>query len=96
MWLKQLRVLGVLGNSKLINRKEFRAAVGKFNVDPIMHPRVDGSDLPSYFDKDPYHYDIETFEFMCERTSLRVQYIGWCNHPRDQRMLVFTKTKSNK
>lgn len=71
----------------------FENIQGKFNLDPILHSRVDGSDFPTFFDRDPYHYDVETFQFICEQTNLRAKYIGPWNHPRDQRMVVFTKTE---
>jgi len=69
----------------------FENPKGKFNLEPVMHPRADGPDFATYFDKDPYHYDFETFKWICERTSLEVKYIGDWNHPRDQKMLVFIK-----
>ncbi|HWC32070.1 MAG TPA: class I SAM-dependent methyltransferase [Actinomycetota bacterium] len=64
---------------------------GKRNVDPISHPTVDLPELLSYFDRDPFHYDVDTFRWMCESTRLEVAYLGEWGHPRDQRMLVFTK-----
>ncbi len=69
----------------------FENPEGKFNLVPLMHPRVDGPSFETYFDKNPYHYDFEAFKWMCERTKLRVEYIGKWGHPRDQRMLVFRK-----
>jgi SAM-dependent methyltransferase len=70
----------------------FENSKGKSNLEPILHPRVDGTPLPTYFDKDPYHYDFETFKWICRGTSLEVEYIGEWGHPRDQRMMLFTKT----
>lgn len=69
----------------------FVARKGKFHLEPIPHPRVDGPDLPSFFDRDPYHYDFATFQWICEGTGLTVEYLGDWNHPRDQKMMVFTK-----
>lgn len=63
---------------------------GKFNLEPICREKADGY-VYTYFDKDIFHYDFHTFEFICEGTSLEVEYIGHWNHPRNQRMLVFTK-----
>ena len=64
---------------------------GKFDLEPVMHPRADGPDFPTYFDQDPYHYDFEAFKWACEGTRLKAEYIGDWNHPRDQKMIVFTR-----
>ncbi len=69
----------------------FENADGKFNLDPIAHSQVDGPGFETYFDRDPYHYDFETMKWICEKVNLRVEYIGKWNHPRDQRIMVFTK-----
>lgn len=60
---------------------------GKSNLEPIRHQ--DGA--MTYFDKDVFHYDFKTFEWICEGTKLKVEYIGSWNHPRNQMMMVFTK-----
>jgi len=69
----------------------FENPKGKFHLGPILHPRADGPDLATYFDRDPYHYDVDTFRWICGGTRLRADYIGEWGHPRSQRMLVFTK-----
>ena len=69
----------------------FENPEGRSRLEPIVHPRADGPGIATYFDKDPYHYDFETFKWMCEGTKLRVEYIGEWGHPRDQKMLVFMK-----
>lgn len=69
----------------------FESPKTKFNLQPIMHPRADGQEFATYFDKDPYHYHFETFKWICEGTNLKVEYIGDWNHPRDQKMIVFVK-----
>ena len=70
----------------------FENKKGKFNLELVMHSQIDGPDSASYFDKDPFHYDFETFEWICEGTDLKATYMGNWNHPRDQKMLVFTKS----
>jgi SAM-dependent methyltransferase len=68
---------------------------GKFCLDPLepaFGESADGLRFQTYFDRDPYHYDVDTFRWICEGTGLRVDYIGGWNHPRDQRMLAFVKT----
>ena len=69
----------------------FENPQGKFNLEPIMHPCTDIPPIASYFDEDPFHYDFETFQQICEGISLKLEYIGDWNHPRDQKMLVFIK-----
>jgi SAM-dependent methyltransferase len=69
----------------------FENPQGKFNLDPVMHPRADLPDFPTYFDKDPYHYDFETFKSIVGGTKLNIHYLGLWNHPWDQRMMVFEK-----
>jgi len=61
---------------------------GKFNLEPIQ--RTGGY---SYFDKDPYHYDFKTFEWICEGIGLKVDYLGKWNSPKGPhgRVLLFTK-----
>lgn len=63
---------------------------GKFDLGPLSHDTSNGA-LYTYFDQDPYHYDFPTFEWACAGTGLRVELIGDWDHPRDQRMLAFTK-----
>jgi SAM-dependent methyltransferase len=67
---------------------------GKFNLEPLqpnLQAQVVGPRFQSFFDRDPYHYDVATFEWICAGTSLRVEYFGEWNHPRDQHMLIFHK-----
>lgn len=45
----------------------------------------------TYFSKEPYHYDFDTFRWICTGTSLQVEYAQDWEHPADQKMLVFTK-----
>ena len=60
---------------------------GKRNLEPIRQsPQVE-----SYFDRDSYHYDVGTFEWICAGTSLTVEYLGGWNNPRNQKVLLFTK-----
>ena len=56
-----------------------------------MHLQCDRPAAATYFDKDPYHYDFNTFEYISKDTNLKPTYIGDWNHPRDQKMIMFTK-----
>ena len=60
---------------------------GKFNLDDVEQK----PGLVTHFDRDFFHYDFGTFEWICEGTSLEVEYLGGWNNPRNQKMLVFTK-----
>ena len=46
--------------------------------------------ITTYSYKDPYHYSFNTFDELSRRTFLNVEYIGEWNHPRAQKMMVFT------
>ena len=61
---------------------------GRDRVDPIMtevRPR------PTFPHKDPFFYDLGTFEWLCEPTSFRVENLGEWDHPRGQHMLRFVR-----
>ena len=85
----------------ILNVEEILVKNGKFyatffenktknDLSPITHQCVDGI-VTSHHDQDPYHYNYEIFEWICKDTLLKVDYIGNWNHPRDQKMLCFTK-----
>jgi steroid delta-isomerase-like uncharacterized protein len=59
---------------------------GKFNLNPI-----DQSNYITYFDRYPYHYDFGTFEWICEGTGLRVEYLGPWAGEGSQKVLKFVK-----
>ena len=66
----------------------YENAQGKQNLDPVEQK----PGLLTHFDEDFFHYDFGTFEWIASGTSLRVEHLGEWNNPRNQRMLVFTKT----
>lgn len=69
----------------------FEASDRRFELEPRSHPQPDTDPTVSAFDADPYHYSFEIFEWITETMSLDAVYIGDCDHPRGQRMLLFTK-----
>jgi len=69
----------------------FENPEGKENLVPIKHETKDSRNIVTFFSRDPFHYNFETFKWVCENTNLDINYIGDWNHPRDQKMLVFTK-----
>jgi len=44
----------------------------------------------THFDRDPFHYSIEEITFLADIAGLKTTLIGEWQHPRDQRMLVFS------
>jgi SAM-dependent methyltransferase len=46
--------------------------------------------IVTQYDRDPFHYSFEEMQIMAKLANLSVTLIGEWNHPRDQRMLVFT------
>ena len=46
--------------------------------------------IPTYSNRDPFHYNIEQMRNMAEKTNWNMKYIGDFKHPRGQRMLEFT------
>jgi len=61
---------------------------GKKYLDPI--EQAPGT--VTHMDKNPFHYEFATFEWICEGTGLTPEYLGDWNSPRNQKMLLFTKT----
>ena len=86
-----LNVEKVLSNDGKFYATFFENNVSKFNLDPITHPRTDGPDIISYFDKDPFHYHFSIFEWICHNTTLITIYIWDWKHPRNQKIMVFQK-----
>lgn len=44
----------------------------------------------SYYDRDKYHYDLDTLRAACQGTGLTMSYDGDWGHPDNQKMVVFT------
>ena len=84
----------------LVNIEKVLKSGGKFyatffeNPEGMKHvtPQTQISDsmvLVTYFDKDPYHYDLGTFKWICSNINLEVEYIGEWGHLRNQKILCF-------
>jgi SAM-dependent methyltransferase len=63
---------------------------GTKRLDVLTYPRPDGTPGHSYPDADCYHYGLDLFEWLCEGTGLRVEYVGEWGSPTGQKMLLFT------
>jgi SAM-dependent methyltransferase len=62
---------------------------GKQYLDPIEQ----SPGTFTHMDKNPFHYEFTTFEWICDGTSLTPEYLGDWNSPYNQKMLLFTKTE---
>lgn len=58
---------------------------GKHSLEPVEQ----GDGVISHYDRDPFHYTVEAFEWVCDGLDLEVEYIGDWGHPRNQYMLAF-------
>jgi SAM-dependent methyltransferase len=56
-----------------------------------LEPIVQSADVTTHLDRDPFHYDPALFEWICEGSDFSVSGPFDWNHPRNQKMLVFTK-----
>lgn len=69
----------------------FESNLKLFTLESIHHQTVDHHDLYSYFDQDPYHYHRDILYWIGDQVGLDTEYIGDWSHPRDQKMMVFSK-----
>lgn len=84
-------VHGVLARSGVFYATFFENERGPRHLEPLQWPTTDGLVITTYFDRDPYHYDVDTFKWLCRRAGLRLDYLGDWGHPRGQRMLAFRR-----
>lgn len=68
----------------------FSSPLGRRSAAPVVHDAVDMR-LVTYLDRDPFHYDVDIFRWLCEGSNLAFTYMGPWSHPRDQHMLRFEK-----
>ena len=58
---------------------------------PIIIESVDGLTIKTYPNQDPYHYKFCEFQRLVKNTVFSVEYIGDWDHPRHQKIMVFSK-----
>lgn len=58
------------------------------HLNPILHSP---GKIITYYDHDPFHYAFSEMQNMAEIVKLEVKIVEEWSHPRDQRMLCFTK-----
>lgn len=61
---------------------------GKLFVDDI-HP---AETTVTHYDRDFFHYDLDTLRYACEGTGLTMEYEGDYGHPHNEKMLVFVQS----
>lgn len=59
----------------------------RLNSEPLRQSET----VTTHPDADPFHYDPDVFRWAVEGSTLDVTVIGDWQHPRNQKMLVFTK-----
>jgi cyclopropane fatty-acyl-phospholipid synthase-like methyltransferase len=69
----------------------FFEAPSPVHLEPILHSP--GRALTRY-DADPFHYAFSELEWLARQCGLRAELIGSWDHPRDQRMVCFTRASS--
>ena len=69
----------------------FEAPSGAPTLNQIEHPSLPSAPRPisTYFDRDPFHYDVDTLVWAAGKAGLSCESLGEWNHPRGQHMLVF-------
>lgn len=73
----------------------FEVPSGSDPLQPITHPNTHDAPITTFSDRDPYHYDFSTFEWICRGTTLHADNIGDWKHPRNQHMIRFTKSSAS-
>jgi cyclopropane fatty-acyl-phospholipid synthase-like methyltransferase len=66
----------------------FFEAPTPLHLESIVH---NPGNIVSHLDRDPFHYSFAEMEALAKFAGLSVKLIGAWKHPRDQRMLCFTK-----
>jgi GT2 family glycosyltransferase/Flp pilus assembly protein TadD/SAM-dependent methyltransferase len=66
----------------------FFEAPGQAFTGNISH---DKGGVVTHYDSDPFHYAVDEMAYMASIAGLKVEFIGEWNHPRNQKMLSFTR-----
>ena len=57
-------------------------------LEPLQHSP---GGIVTNYDADPYHYSLAEFEWLAASAQMQVERLGAWGHPRDQRMLSFSR-----
>jgi SAM-dependent methyltransferase len=66
----------------------FENPQGKLHLDDIQQAET----TLTHYERDFYHYDLDTLRYACEGTGLTLGYEGDYGHPHNEKMLVFTRS----
>jgi SAM-dependent methyltransferase len=69
----------------------FHNPEGTKTVRTLEWPQPDVAPTVSYPDRDPFHYGVDAFEWLCDASTLEPSFIGDWGSPRGQSMMLFTK-----
>jgi SAM-dependent methyltransferase len=89
-----VRVPAILEPRGVFYATFFENERGLSNLEPLEWSTADGLVITTYLDRDPYHYDFGTFQWLGQQAGLKVSYLGDWDHPRRQRMLAFERRSS--
>jgi len=64
----------------------FFEAPSAVHLEPISHS---AGGITTNYDRDPFHYCFQEFQWMARMAGMRIELIGEWGHPRNQRMLSF-------
>lgn len=62
---------------------------GGHHTQPVAQP----AGFLTNYDRDPFHYDLDTLRWITDGTSLELENLGDWQHPRGQHMLRFTRRR---
>jgi Cyclopropane fatty acid synthase and related methyltransferases len=66
----------------------FEATKPEHRIEPIKHQP---GGCITYPDRDPFHYEFDVFIELADRVGLKVKYLGDWGHPKNQKMMVFSR-----
>ena len=82
-----INVRGVLHDRSLFFATFFEEQDGSHQASSLRHEPTGVLTFP---DRDPYHYSFDVFVELGRRLGLTARHIGDWNHPRGQKMMVFS------
>jgi hypothetical protein len=80
-------IRGVLADGGKFFATFFEVPAHRSFLEPLTHHP---GKITTFHNRDPYHYYFRAIEEVSHSNRLAVKYLGDWNHPRSQKMLVFT------
>jgi SAM-dependent methyltransferase len=66
----------------------FFQSPGSAYLKPILHSP---GEVTTYYDYDPFHYSFSEMQYLAEVANLKVELVDDWSHPRNQKMLCFSR-----